>query len=351
MGTAVVLGGTGCVGSAVTRRLAESGWRVTCVSRGLREPAADLFGLPVERRVLDRDAGAGLDEVVAPGTDVLVDVMARGPADAEQVLAVAGRVGSVVAVSTTGVYADARTGRRIMADLAGCEWPNPIPETQPTVAPGEDDSSARKVAMERALLERHPAPATIVRAGAVYGPGNLWAREWPLVKRALDGRRVVVLAARGRSQFHPVAAANVAELVRLAAERPGRRVLNAGDARAHTALDIVYAIADAMGWRPDVVLLDGPVPDDGPGLHPWATAKPIVLDTSAARRELGFHDVVGLQEGMAAACAWLRSATEGRDWTEVVPGAARLYGDLLDYEADDEAVRGLAPAPAGGARG
>ncbi|HXM54251.1 MAG TPA: NAD-dependent epimerase/dehydratase family protein [Candidatus Dormibacteraeota bacterium] len=340
-GSAVVVGGTGCVGTAVVRRLAECGWRVTSVSRGLREPAADLSHLPIERRTLDRDGPSGLADAVPPGTDVLVDVMARGRVDAEQVLAVAGRVGSVVAISTTAVYADARTGRKLLSDLAGSAWPSPIPESQPTVAPGDDDSSARKVAMERLLLERHPAPVTIVRPGAVYGPGNLWAREWHFVKRVLDGRRVVVLVARGASRFHPVAAASVAELVRLAAELPGRRVLNAADARAHSALEIAYGVADAMDWGWDAVLLDGEVPDEGPGLHPWATARPLVFDTTAARRELGFADAVPFEAGMAATCEWLRSATAGRDWADVIPGAARLYGDLFDYAAEDALVRAL----------
>ena len=35
-GSAVVVGGTGCVGTAVVRRLAECGWRVTSVSRVCR---------------------------------------------------------------------------------------------------------------------------------------------------------------------------------------------------------------------------------------------------------------------------------------------------------------------------
>lgn len=103
--------------------------------------------------------------------------------------ALAGRIGSAVAISSASVYADER-GRTLdeATDLASFpDFPVPIPETQRTVEPSEEAYSTRKVAMERSLIEG-PLSATIVRPCAIHGPGAAWSREWHFVKRALDGR-------------------------------------------------------------------------------------------------------------------------------------------------------------------
>jgi nucleoside-diphosphate-sugar epimerase len=325
------------VGSAVVRRLAEAGWRVTGASRGQKEVPESEGEVELVR--LDRADTGALRAALGSGVDVLVDVISMTPEDAEQLVQLGDVAGSVIAFSSASVYADARTGRKLLADPWAAEWPNPIPESQPTVAPGGDDYSARKAAVERILLERHPSPATILRPGAIYGPRDTWSREWHFVKRALDGRRLVVLPDRGRSCFHPVASANVAELVRLAAEKPGRRVLNAGDEPPRTVLEIAKGVAEAMGHDWALLLVPEPITPETAVAHPWAAPKPFVLEVARAREELGYADLVSYPEAIAATCRWLRTATAGRDWREVLPVAARLYGGLFDYEAEDAAAR------------
>ena len=217
----------------------------------------------------------------------------------------------------------------------------PLSERQPTVAAGDATYSTRKVAIERALLAADELRASIIRPGAVYGPNDARPREWFFAKRALDRRRFVVLAYRGQSRFHPTAAENLAELVRLAAERPDRRVLNCADPEAPTALAIGRAIGQTLGHEPDEVLLSGP-PRAGVGEHPWATPKPLVLDTTDAEITLGWRPVTRYERAVRATCEWLVERTRDRDWRDELPGAAEIYGDLFDYAAEDAFVAGLA---------
>jgi nucleoside-diphosphate-sugar epimerase len=197
-------------------------------------------------------------ERAAEGVDALIDVVPYTPADGRQLAALAAGVESIVAISSAAVYG-----------LGGERGPLPVPvpESHPTVPAGDGGYAARKRAVEELLLA-DGAGATVIRAGAVYGPMTRHSREWYFVKRALDRRPAVVLARRGESRFHTVSAENLAELIALAAETPGSRVLNAGDPRPPTVLEIARAVAETMGHTWEEVLLSGP--EHGTlGDHPW----------------------------------------------------------------------------------
>ena len=239
------------------------------------------------------------------------------------------------------VYADP-AGRSLDEAREGGvpEFRVPLTEREPTVPVGDETYSTRKVAIERALLGQDAIPSTLIRAGAIYGPGDLNSREWYFVKRALDGRRVVVLAHRGESRFQPTSVHNLAELIRLAAERPGRRLLNCGDPQAPSVAEIGRHIAAAMNREWTEVLVPGP-PRAGVGDNPWGVPHPFVLDMTEAEFEVGYRPVTTYERAVGETCEWLVSATEGRDWREALPGAAELYKDEFDYAAEDEYLRGL----------
>jgi nucleoside-diphosphate-sugar epimerase len=240
MRTALILGGTGQIGRPAARRLAEDGWDVTLAARHEAE-----VGFPV--RVVDRTAPGELEAAVGDGVDLLVDVVPYTLADARQVVGLRGRVGSVIAISSAAVYGDAE-GLTFNSQEQGLfpRFPVPISENQPTAPPGDETYSQRKRAIELALLEHEDLRATIVRPGAIHGPHARFSREWYFVKRILDGRPAVVLARRGASRFHTTSAENLAELIRLAARRPRRRVLNCGDPSAPSAVEIARACATAL---------------------------------------------------------------------------------------------------------
>ncbi|GAB2851215.1 hypothetical protein GCM10027074_17360 [Streptomyces deserti] len=241
-------------------------------------------------------------------------------------------------ISTVSVYEDAkRRGFDTMAEPDGFpEYPVPIPEDQPTVPPGDTTYSTGKAALERELLAAGDRlPTTLLRAGAIHGPYSPLPRELYFVKRNLDGRRRRVLAHGGESRFHPAAARTIAELVRLAAARPGSRALNACDPEAPTVAEIGAAIDAVMGAETGTALLDGPEPAPSVGRSPWSVPLPVVCDMSAARRELGYRPVVSYTESLPKTVDWLTRRLSERDWREAFPILARVYPGLFDYAAED----------------
>jgi nucleoside-diphosphate-sugar epimerase len=332
MPSGLVLGGVGLIGRAAVPALAAHGFDVTVVHRGTT--AAPETVADVARVVhLDREDDVALRRAIGSGVDVLVDIVCMQPAHARQLQALGDLTGSLVVISSAAVYVD-DDGRALVGDEVA-RPPVPISEGQRRAVPGGETYAGRKTAIEDILLAGDAPPTTIVRPGAIYGPGDVAAREWYLVKRALDGRSRLVLGDRGESRFHQTASANLGELIRLAAEHPGRRALNAADAEAWTVRQTAAAVARVLGHTWEETLLDGPPPSEQVGGTPWSVPHPLVLDMAAARRELGYADVVDHEAAVAAAVEWLVEATRGRDWREVLPRAATYYGELFDYEAED----------------
>ncbi|WP_229896166.1 NAD-dependent epimerase/dehydratase family protein [Streptomyces cinerochromogenes] len=335
MRTAVVIGASGQIGRPVVEALARDGWAVTAASRGGGRDAA--WGEGVRTVRLDRADDGALAAVVGGGCDLVVDVIAYDAGHARQVTALADRIGSAVVVSSVSVYQDgAGRGFDTLGEPDGFpDYPVPVTETQPTVAPGEATYSTRKVAMEHELRAAcDELPVTVLRAGAVHGPYSPLPRELYFVKRNLDGRRDRVLAHGGRSRFHPAAARNIAELVRLAAARPGSRVLNACDGDTPTVAGIGAAIDAVMGVETRTAYLDGP-PAGSVGRTPWSVPRPVVFDMAAAERELGYRPVVSYAESLPETVEWLTGELRGRDWRAAFPLLAQVYPDLFDYAAED----------------
>jgi nucleoside-diphosphate-sugar epimerase len=288
--------------------------------------------------VLDRDEEGAL--AVANGFDLLVDVIPFEAAHAQQLLAL--DVGAIVAISSASVYADAQG--RTLDEAQGVddfpEFPVPIPETQPTVEPGDETYSTKKAKLERILLESDRVPAAVVRPCAIYGRGDRMAREWFFVKRALDRRPYVVLTNRGAGHFHTTAAENIGELVRLIAAEPRTGVYNCGDPDPPTVLEIARAVGEAAGHVSTEVLLPRPGGRGEVGQTPWSAPKPLLVDMAKAERELGYRSKTTWADALPRQVEWLVEATRDRDWRDVLPRGAQYLS--FDYEAEDELVRSLA---------
>ncbi|MEU6224968.1 NAD(P)-dependent oxidoreductase [Streptomyces sp. NPDC047042] len=332
----MVIGATGQIGRVAVRALARDGWEVTAVSRGGGRD--DNWPDEVRVAAADRADDAALAAVVGDGCDVLVDMVAFGPEHARQLTGLAGRVGSAVVISSVSVYEDDK-GRNFdtQEEPDGFpEYPVPVLEEQRTVQPGEDSYSTRKAGLEHELLAvADQLPTTLLRAGAIHGPYCRSPRELYFVKRNLDGRRRRVLPYGGESRFHTASVHNIAELIRLAAARPGARALNAVDPEAPTVAEIAGAIDAVMGVEAENVLVDGPPPAPTVGNTPWSVPVPVVFDMSAAERELGYRPVVTYAQSLPETVAWIEGRLAGRDWREAYAKMYETYGDLFDYAAED----------------
>jgi nucleoside-diphosphate-sugar epimerase len=332
---AFLLGGSGQTGRALVPRLLERGWEVVVASRG-------QTALPggVEHVAVDRGDDEALRQALGSGVDVLVDFIAFEPEHAEQLLSVRDLVRSVVVVSSAAVYFEADGPRPEPPEAAAFpRLPVPLTEGSPTAPPGPATYATKKAAIERTLLAQDDLPATLLRSGAIHGPGSSYAREWHFVKRVLDSRRAIVLAWRGKSRFHPISVRNLAELIWLASERPGRRVLNAGDPTPPTVLEISRLVAAHLGHEWAEVLID-----DAPGelgKTPWSVPHDCVLDMTEAEFELGYRPVTTYAKALPETIEWLVEATRERPWQELMPRAAQYMKDEFDYGAEDELLRRL----------
>ncbi|MGC1185570.1 MAG: NAD(P)-dependent oxidoreductase [Candidatus Dormiibacterota bacterium] len=342
MPKAVIVGGRGQAGWAVGQRLVQGGWSVTATS-SVAQPG------PTEKDEVRwvqfvRDENSELSQVIPAGTDLVVDVTAYTPAHGQQLLALKERIGAAIVMSTISVYSDA-AGRSLdeAADEASFPaWPVPIPEDWVRLAPGDQNYSTRKVALENTLRESAPWPLTIIRPGAIHGRHSHHLREWYFIKRALDGRRQVVLPFSGASIFQPTASANLAELVLRAAEQPGNRTLNCGDLDPPSVAQISEIVDALMDHPTERVLVSGPEPEPTVGNHPWATPRPVVVDMARAKLEIGYQQPLSYADALADTISWAVEATAGRDWRDVFSRLAAYPTDLFDYQSEDAFLSRLA---------
>jgi nucleoside-diphosphate-sugar epimerase len=282
---------------------------------------------------LDRDAPGALAAAVGAGVDALIDAVAFDESHARQLLEVQADVGAFVVISSASVYRDSE-GRTIdeARDTGFPVFAVPIGEDHPTVDPGPETYSTRKVALEQTLLDGARSPLAILRPGAIYGPGSTHPREWFFVKRILDRRRRVPLAWGGATRFHASAAANIAELIATVLDQPDARILHAADPEALSVLEVARAVAAAMHAAIDLVPFEGP-PQGRVGAHPWAIPNPIVLDMSRAAA-LGYRPAGGYRELVGEACESAKAMADAG-----IAFAPYLSG-LFGYGAEDEWLAG-----------
>ena len=342
---AVVLGGTGGIGSAVARELLDASgrggddWQVDVVARHGGPTADALTAAGATFVPGDRRDTTVLRELLRPGADLLVDTVGLTRDDALQLRPFLDDVGSTVFVSSKAVYADEQ-GRHANSTEKPV-FGGVVTELQPTVAAADGDPTSRdgygaaKVAAEQVLLD-HGAPVTVLRPSKVYGPGIGRPREWFVVRRALDGRERILLADHGRGVDHTTAASGIASLVRLVADAPDRRILNVADDAAPSVLEIVRTIAGHVDHAFDEVLLDADAPAFV-GTTPWSSPTPFVLDTTAAR-SLGWEPPV-FASAVRPELDWLVETAHAVPADGDIPWAADPFWDrLFDYGPEDAAL-------------
>jgi nucleoside-diphosphate-sugar epimerase len=290
---AVVLGGTGAIGGAVSLRLAATGWDVDITGRNPAAIPQELSDAGVRFHQIERGDIGAIGALVGSGADLLVDVVAYRASDVRALLPVMSLIASQVLISTRAVYVDPE-GRQINGDEAP-HFAGPISEDSPTLPPAADgvDPFTRegyapsKVAAERVALDSG-MPVSVIRPSKIHGKWVRNARTLTFVDAMLRGDRVITLAG-GESIDHLTAAENTAALIETLAHAPGPRIVNSADPDTPTAEEIVHVIAKRLGWEGQIRMLPSDSPADD-GANPWRQAHPIVLDTSVSR-QLGYRPV------------------------------------------------------------
>ena len=346
MPRALLIGGTGQIGTATARRLIHHGWTVHLTGRDPANMPTDLTDAGATFTIAHRDNPTQLAHALGEGADLLLDCICFTAADAHLLLPLTTSATSTVVISSKAVYLDEHGNHS--NSTTPPHFTEPVRETQTTMAPrtdipynSRDGYGPNKAAAEQTLLD-HDAPTTILRPSRVHGIGAGRPREWHFVKRALDQRPAVLLTQHGTGAVHPTAADNIAALIETAALKPGKRVLNSADPDVPTALDISRVIATHLGHTWEEVLLDDTAPSTL-GRHPWESVHPVILDTTAAL-ELGYRPVGDYATTVAAELDWLAERAEGGVGATTLPGLTDQYFDtLFDYAAEDAYLAGRSP--------
>jgi nucleoside-diphosphate-sugar epimerase len=214
--------------------------------------------------------------------------------------------------------------------------PVPTAEDAPLVPVEDEDPKGWRVAQtEAAVFERHP-DAVHFRYPFLYGPYQIAPREWCVVRRILDGRKVIILPEDGLPLNHSGYVENAAHAVLLAVDKPHAakgQVYNCGDEHLLTLRQTVEIIAEALDCQIEIVSMPWrfAIPARPLMAQPWSTHR--VLDLTKIKTQLGYTDVVTPERGLALTARWLREHPLERG------GAGeKVLQDPFDYQAENELV-------------
>jgi nucleoside-diphosphate-sugar epimerase len=338
----LVLGGTGFIGRHLLAGLTAGGHTIAVFHRGhtpsdLDESVHRILG---DRRSIADHAA----ELRAFRPRVVIDMIGYTEPEARTAAeALRGVVERAVVVSSQDVYRGFDRFRRL---APGPVEPVPYGEKAPLrerMYPyrGRDDGQDPwvldydKILVEQAFREYSGAAVTILRLPMVYGPGDRQHRILPYLKPMDDGRPAILLE-EGQARWRwtrgfvvDVAAA----IVRAANDvRAAGRTYNTGEVDPLTEGEWVRAIGRAAGWDGHVVAVPaGLWPASRTAAVDWAQS--LVADTSLIRRDLGFEETVGREEGLLRTVEWERENPPLLD-----PGQ-------FDYAADDRLLERLGREP------
>lgn len=330
--SALVTGALGFIGSAITRRLHEEGWRVRGVDA--RPSAEDgVVAGDISKPGEWQEAAAGCRLVIhtaavvsnAVGFETQWQVNALGTRHAIEA-AVSGGVERFVLLSSVRAFGDGG-------------FPDGVDERWPARPDGSPYVNT-KVAAEQAALAAHAAgelSVTVIRPGDVYGPGS---RPWVILPLEMIQAGRFALPAGGRGIFSPIYIDDLVDGILLAATRPegaGQIFTLTDGAPVSTAVYFGHLarIANEKAPRglPTPVLvaaaranqlverLRGHGTENNPETINYL-ARSGSYSIDKARELLGFEPKVALEEGMAHTERWLRH--EGMIASaQAVPAAAQ----------------------------
>lgn len=309
----LVLGGTQFIGMHVVRRLTELGHEVTLFHRGEHEPE-DLAGL---RHIHGERAGIAdfAREFAVLKPDVALDMRAMTERDAASAIAaLRGATPRAVCVSSVDVY---RAYGRLHGSERGPIEPMPLTEDSPLREklypyrgerkdPSFDEYD--KIPVERAYMGDDAIAGTVVRLPAVYGEGDYQYRFW-MEQVRFDARRPFLLWQQSQLAWRwpRACAGNVAHAIALAVtdERAVGRIYNAPADAPMTQGEWLVEYGRMEGWHGEIIgLPDAYLPPHLKQKNSYA--QDLVVDGTRMRDELGYDDVVPVEEGVRLAFSWTR---------------------------------------------
>lgn len=310
----LVLGGTAFIGPHLVRILSEGGHDIALFHRG-----KTVAMLPVGVTIIRGDRhhlGNHINELRGFKPDVVVDMIAYNKHDAADLVEVfGGHVGRAVVASSCDVY-------RQFGGLIGVEQTEPdnraegLSETSPVrikhypfraqaVHRSDMMYSYEKLDVEEVLRSGRLA-STVMRLPMVYGEGDRQRRLSGYLKKLKEGAEKITLgqthAAWRTTRGYVLNMAHAMALAVLDGKSAGQ-TYNVADETTLTEHDFVKKVIEAGGFPARVeVLPDIEIP--AKERYPGDARYHLVVDSSKIRRELGYRDMVPLEQGIEATVKW-----------------------------------------------
>jgi nucleoside-diphosphate-sugar epimerase len=324
------------------RGLLDRGYQVTVLHRGTHE-VPELQGL--EHVHADPHFRESLGEALAGRSfDLAVVTYGRLRHVAD---ALAGRCDRVVAVTGLPVYPGYHDPAQVwppgMAILAAEDAAGPRP-----AARGESRAArfSRLIAeSEQHVLDLHAAGAfraTVVRYPAIYGPRQLYPREWSVIRRVLDRRPCLIVPDAGLTLITRCAAVNAAHFVLTAAsaDAAAGELFNAADLQQYSLAQWIRLTAAAAGGELELISLPFELAGPGRGLFPVPHTDHGLVSVQKARDLLGYADAVPAAQALADTVGWYAEHPPDQSVTDRMT-------DNFDYAAEDRVIAAYQAATAG----
>lgn len=324
---ALVIGGTGPSGPHTVNGLIERGFEVTVLHGGQHEVE---FVQPVEHIHTDPHFA----ETLAPALegrsfDVVIATYGRMRIIAD---VLKGKTTRFIGVGGSAVYAhhdDPRWG------------PLGPPVLVPEDSPRQDDPAGPKFnhlmwVTEEAVMRGHREGhynATYFRYAMLYGANAPANPDWSIVRRIIDGRKRLIIAANGVLKRRGYAR-NMAHALLLAVDKPSEssgQIYNIRDAQQHTERQYVKCIAAHLGHDCEIVEVP---PALALRVYKGGTSSPrewtMEYDIGKITTQLGYRDVISPARALAESVDWLMA-------NRPEPGGEleRQLGDPFAYAAED----------------
>ena len=326
----LMIGGTGPTGTAIVQGLLAKSYVVTIYHTGAHE-----FQFSREVEHLHGDPGNPEDIVArlkGRRFDAVINTQGRirFVADAFKTAA---HTDKLVSISGHAVYAS------VWLPLPTIPSPAiPIPESDPLWQDPQTPYRQRTALGEQIVREAQQQghfETVIVRYPRVYGPRAYGPSEWYFVKRIRDDRKHVILGGDGMTVIQRGYSENLAHAVILALESPkaNGQIYNLGDERALTVRGIATLIAEALDHQWEMV----PMPFAAAPLgDPFAAYGHTLLDLTKIKTELGYQDVVPVEEATRITARWLYEHPPENE--EAIAG--RFAAGPSHYEAENALIAG-----------
>ncbi len=316
---ACVTGGTGFVGGHLVRALQRRGDSITCLVRDLDRGAA--LGPDIRLVRGDLNDPAALAEACA-GAEVVFHIGGRISARSEAEFFATNRDGTVHLLRAAAAASVRRFVYVSSIAVGGPTEPGvPIDETRP---PAPVTPYGRSKAAGEDAVRTTSVPWTIVRPPVVYGEGD--RETFKIFHMARFGVGAVI--GDGSQEISVVYAGDLAQALIAAAtaETTVGRIYYATHPVPTTGRDLVRAVGRALGRRPLVLPVPGPVARGvlwiiGSLAHLAGRATVLSADktaeflapawtcrSDALARDAGWRAAVDLEAGLARTAQWYRQA-------------------------------------------